>query len=104
MARLEFRSSLRKLVVFFEASRDKWKNKCQQTKYELKLLKRRFANLESNRDKWQQSFHEAEAQCEQLRVRGEHLQAQYQQAQSRLESHSKKRRRSSASIASTACG
>ena len=104
MARLEFRSPLRKLVAFFEASRDKWKKKCQETKYEFKLLKRRFANLERNRDRWQQSCHEAESQCEQLRARGEHLQAQYQQAKSRLESLSKKLRRSSASTASTACG
>jgi len=50
MAQFEFRSPLRKLVVFLKASREKWKEKCQQLKYELKLLKRRFDNLRISRD------------------------------------------------------
>lgn len=52
MGQMEFRSPLRKLVVFFQKSRDKWKAKCVSAKYELKLLKRRFVNLESNCDQW----------------------------------------------------
>ena len=68
MAQLEFRSPLRKLVAFFKASRDKWKEKCQQTKYELKLLKRRFENLQISRDQWQQCYQQAETQREQLQA------------------------------------
>ena len=56
MAHFEFRRALRKLVAFFKASRDKWKEKCQQAKYELKLLKRRFENLQISRDQLQRDY------------------------------------------------
>jgi FtsZ-binding cell division protein ZapB len=90
MARFEFRSPLRKLVAFFKASRDKWKEKCQQAKYELKLLKRRFENLQISRDQWQRAYQHAEAQREQLQLRGEHLQAQAERLQAEVEALSKK--------------
>ena len=60
MGRMDFRSPLRKLVVFFQMSRDKWKVKCLDAKYELKLLKRRFVNLENNRDQWRQRYQETD--------------------------------------------
>lgn len=66
MADMEFRSPIRKLVVFFRASRDKWKQKCQQTKYEFKLLKRRYANLTRNRDQWKQRYQESQARVDAL--------------------------------------
>ena len=71
MADLAFRSPVRKLVVFFHASRDRWKQKCQQAKYELKLLKRRYANLKKNHDQWEQRYREAETQRQQLQARVE---------------------------------
>ena len=80
-----FRSPLRKLVAFLKVSRDKWKAKCQQAKYELKLLKRRFDNLRISRDQWQQRYQQTETQREQLQARGEHLQAEHQQLQVQLE-------------------
>jgi len=90
MAQLNFRSPLRKLVAFFEASRDKWKKKCQRTKYELKLLNRRFENLQLSRDQWQHDYQQAEAEREQLQARGEHLEAQHQQLQTQVEALLKK--------------
>jgi len=68
MADLAFRSPLRKLVAFFHASRDRWKQKCQQAKYELKLLKRRYANLKKNHDQWEQRYRETEAHRRQLQA------------------------------------
>jgi len=90
MAHFEFRSPLRKLVAFFQASRDKWKAKCQLAKYELKLLKRRFENLQISRDQWQRAYQHAEVQREQLQLRGEHLQAQAERLQAEVEALSKK--------------
>ncbi len=89
MAKIEFRSPLRKLVAFFEASRNKWKKKCQQTKYELKLLRRKFGNLQKNRDMWQQRYQEADARREQLEAQREHLQVQQQKLQARVEAMSR---------------
>ncbi len=71
MADLAFRTPGRKLVAFFHASRDRWKQKCQQAKYELKLLKRRYANLKKNHDQWEQRYREAETQRQQLQARVE---------------------------------
>ncbi len=85
MAQLKFRSPLRKLVAFFQSSRDKWKEKCQQVKYEFKLLKRKFKNLQKNRDLWRQRYQEAETEREQLQARSAHLQAQHQKLQAQVE-------------------
>ena len=90
MANMEFRSPLRKLVAFFKASRDNWKEKCQQVKYQLKLLKRRFENLQKNRNLWQRRYQEAETGREQLQAQREHLLDQNQKLQARLETLSKK--------------
>lgn len=73
MTGLSFRSPLRKLVVFFRDSRDKWKKKCQDAKYELKLLKRRYGNLQKNHDRWQQQYRQVEAQRQQLQTQVELL-------------------------------
>ncbi len=91
MANTKFRSPLRKLVAFFKASRDKWKAKCQQVKYELKLLKRRFENLRKNRDLWQQRYQQAEAGREQLQAQREHLHEQNLKLQAQVETISQKR-------------
>jgi FtsZ-binding cell division protein ZapB len=104
MAWVAFRSPLRKLVTFFKASRDKWKAKCQRARYDLKLLKRRFANLQLSRDQSQHDYQQAEAQRVQLQARGEHLQAQQQQLQAQVEALLKKGSSSSASFASAASG
>jgi chromosome segregation ATPase len=90
MAELEFRSPMRKLAVFFKRSRDKWKQKSQEAKYEHKLLNRRYGHLKSNHDAWKQACQEAQAKCEHLQARIEHLEAQQQQLQARLDVLSKK--------------
>ncbi len=41
-----FKSPARKLVTFFKGSRDKWKTKCQNAKYQIKLLKKRLVYTE----------------------------------------------------------
>lgn len=73
MVDLSYRSPLRKLVVFFRDSRNKWKKKCQDAKHELKLLKRRYANLQKNHDLRQQQCRQTEAQRLQLQTQVELL-------------------------------
>lgn len=91
MASFEYRSPLRKLVAFFKKSRDQWKKKCRQVKYELKLLKRKIGNLQKRHDQWMQRCQEAEIQGEQLQVQNEHIKAQNTKLQAQLEVLSKKR-------------
>jgi len=47
-----FRSPLRKLVVFFQRSRDQWKEKCKKAKRENKSLKICLAKMKERRDCW----------------------------------------------------
>jgi hypothetical protein len=47
-----------KLVAFFKSSRARGREKCQDARYDLKLLKRRFQNLEASCGQWQQ-WHQA---------------------------------------------
>jgi hypothetical protein len=49
---LPFRSPLRKLVVFFQRSRDKWKERCKKAKRENKSLKICLAKMKERRDRW----------------------------------------------------
>ena len=91
MERVEFRSPLRKLVVFFERSRDNWKEKCQQAKYELKLLKRRWRNLQRRYNTCLQAYQESADQREQMQARCEHLEDQNERLQAQLDASDKKR-------------
>lgn len=46
----KYKSPIRKLVPFFESSRDKWKAKCQEAKYQLKLVRNRIRYMEKRDD------------------------------------------------------
>ncbi len=41
-----YKSPMRKLVTFFKKSRDSWKTKCHEAKYQVKLLKNKIRYLE----------------------------------------------------------
>jgi len=49
---LPFRSPLKKLVVFFQRSRDKWKEKCKNAKRKVNSLKVCLAKMRESRDRW----------------------------------------------------
>lgn len=46
---MEYKSPIRKLLHFFEKSRNNWKGKTLQTKQELKLAKNRIVFLEESK-------------------------------------------------------
>jgi predicted RNase H-like nuclease (RuvC/YqgF family) len=48
----QYRSPQRKLVRFFEKSRNQWKAKCRDAKRMVRRLKNRAAWLEHSRDTW----------------------------------------------------
>jgi hypothetical protein len=47
-----YKSPRRKLVTFFEKSRDRWKTKCIEAKALVKKLKNRIRYLEANKEQW----------------------------------------------------
>ena len=54
----EFKSPLRKLVRFFEKSRDAWKEKYRKVKQECRKLANQTAAVEKSRERWRQEARE----------------------------------------------
>jgi len=62
----EFRSPLRKLVRFFQDSRDNWKQKCQAAKKQCKRLSNQVRAVESSRSRWRLRAEQFQQQVEEL--------------------------------------
>ena len=62
----EFVSPTRKLSRFFLKSRNRWKAKCQDAKYSLKLAKNQIRAVERSRDQWKQQAAEQERRIAEL--------------------------------------
>ena len=76
----QYRSPQRKLVRFFEKSRNQWKAKCRDAKRLVRRLKNRAAWLEHSRDTWKaramqlrQRVHELEGELAHCDEAGETL-------------------------------
>ena len=68
-----FRSPMRKLVRFFRASRDRWKEKCQRAKAESKRLANQVRAVQKSRAHWKGRFREQQKQTNELRRELERL-------------------------------
>lgn len=64
-----YKSPIRKLLKFFENSRDQWKVKCQKAKYMVKLLKNKIRNLEKNKNDLKRKLKELENELEQRKIK-----------------------------------
>lgn len=67
--RKEFKSPLKKLVVFFEKSRDRWKSRYLEAKYELKKLENRVRYLVQTKRELKSRIKELEARNSELRAK-----------------------------------
>jgi|TARA_Y100000310_G_C20636918_1_gene791680 uncharacterized protein (DUF3084 family) len=65
---MEYVSPLRKLVRFFESSRDKWKAKHHEVKKQLKLAQNQIRAVEKSRAKWRQDAENASAEADAVRT------------------------------------
>jgi hypothetical protein len=63
-----YKSPRRKLVKFFEKSRDQWKEKCREAKEKLKRLKNRIRFLEASKAKWKNRAKELERETARLKT------------------------------------
>ncbi len=61
-----WKSPLRKLVRFFERSRDRWKEKYFAKKEQYKLMGNQARAVEKSRAKWREAAEEAQEQVRQL--------------------------------------
>ena len=71
-----YKSPRRKLVRFFEKSRDQWKAKCQTAKATVKRLQNRVRFLERSKGQWKTRAQTLEAEVTQLRTQLAHLQSE----------------------------
>lgn len=62
----EYRSPMRKLVRFFEKSRDNWKRKCQESKKQIKLVNNQARAVEKSREQWRQRAEQLSEQLQQV--------------------------------------
>ena len=63
-----YKSPQRKLVKFFEKSRDQWKAKCREAKHTVKRLRNRICYLERSKAHWKQRAKEMEKELAQLKA------------------------------------
>ncbi|MGB5552284.1 MAG: hypothetical protein WBO74_17510, partial [Thermoanaerobaculia bacterium] len=64
----EYKSPRRKLVKFFEKSRDQWKTKCIDAKAMVKKLKNRIRYLEANKNEWKSKAIELEKELARIKA------------------------------------
>lgn len=57
-----YKSPLKKLVKFFETSRDKWKNKYFEKNKELKRAKNQIYDLKQRKEDWKERAKKAEGE------------------------------------------
>lgn len=63
----EYKSPKRKLIRFFEGSRNKWKKKAKDAKYQIKLLRKRLKSLEKSKNEFKKSTKDLKKQVQQLK-------------------------------------
>ena len=63
----KYKSPLRKLVKFFEKSRDNWKAKYQELKYKMKLMQNKIRYLEKRKTQLNQRIKELQQELDQYR-------------------------------------
>jgi len=75
---VDYKCRPRVLVAFFKQSRDRWKERCRETKRVLKRVSNRGVWLRASRDAWKERARELEGEVTRLkgelqRLRGEQL-------------------------------
>ena len=79
-----YKSPPRKLVAFFEKSRDRWKAKCREAKIEVKRLKNRVRFLERSKEHWKSRVKELEAELAMVKAKERGKEEELEQLKKRL--------------------
>ena len=67
MEKKEYRSPVKKLMRYFEQSRDKWKARCLEAKGRVKLLHTKVADLQASRERWKEEAKRLRVEVARLR-------------------------------------
>jgi uncharacterized membrane protein len=71
----QYRSPTRKLMRFFQRSRDSWKAKCLEAKLRVKRLHTKVADLRASRERWKQEVRQLRVELAQAREKLEEQKA-----------------------------
>ena len=63
-----YRSPTKKLLRFFESSRNKWKAKCLASKRRVKRLLTKVADLQASRERWKNEAKQLRSELAQIRA------------------------------------
>ena len=83
-SRKKYKSPKRKLVRLFENSRDKWKQKAKDAKYQIKLLRKKNKYLEQNNAKQKELFNNLEIQLHQMKDQEKKMMGEIDQFKKKL--------------------
>ncbi len=83
-SRKKYKSPKQKLVRLFENSRDKWKQKAKDAKYQIKLLRKKNKYLEQNNAKQKELFENIEIQLQQMKDNEKRMQNEIDQFKKKL--------------------
>jgi len=70
----KYKSPKSKLIRFFEGSRNKWKKKTKESKYQIKLLRKKIRYLEKNKQGYKEHSKSLEIQLQQMQVKEKRMQ------------------------------
>ena len=71
-----YKSPKWKLIRFFEKSRNGWKQKAKEAKYQIKLLRKRVKYLEQHKKEFKKRSKDLEHQVQQMKDKEERMQAE----------------------------
>jgi chromosome segregation ATPase len=72
----KYKSPKSKLIRFFEGSRNKWKKKTKQAKYQIKLLRKKIKYLERNKQEYKEYSKNLETQLQQMKDKEKRMQGE----------------------------
>lgn len=75
-AEKKYKSPKWKLIRFFESSRNKWKKKAKDAKYQIKLLRKRVKYLEQHKREFKERSNNLELQIQQIKNDEKRMQAE----------------------------
>jgi peptidoglycan hydrolase CwlO-like protein len=79
-----YKSPARKLVPFFEKSRNKWKAKCQEAKYQVKVLKNKIRYMDKSKEKFKMRVKELENEICQINAKEKQMEQEISELKKNL--------------------
>jgi|SaaInl8_200m_RNA_FD_contig_121_118149_length_5483_multi_6_in_0_out_0_6 chromosome segregation ATPase len=68
-----YKSPKRILLRFFEKSRNKWKAKCKEGKYQIKLLQNKIRYLKKNKEILKDRLKAVESELDEIKAKAKHV-------------------------------